>query len=303
VQKIFTKIRNVLNEREDEILKEIDNEFDNKLFNEDIIKNAEQIPNKIKISLEKGKLINNKWNDDNKLNTIINDCINIEKNIEYINKINENIKKYKNNNKSFLSNIKFEPDETKIDLYLNKIKNFGKIYERYLINSKIINNDEYNTIKNWINPNKNMKLELLYRLSDNGEEFSKFHELYDNKGPTFTLFHIKDGNKVGIYIPLSFDNKSGWKSDYETFIFNLNQNKKYKKAREDYSLYCHQNNGSYTDYFGCDSKCKTMRKIIHHKEINNTYEKGNEILPSNNKTKYYDLLEVEVFKISIIDKI
>ena len=300
IQKIFTKIRNVLNEREDEILKEIDNEFDNKLFNEDIIKNIEQLPNKIKISLEKGKLINNKWNEDNKLNIIINDCINIEKNIETINKINENIKKYNNNN--YISNIKFDPDETKIDLYLNKIRKFGTIYEGYLINSKIINDEECNIIKNWVNPNKNIKLELLYRLSDNGEEFSKFHELCDNKGPTLTLFHIKDGNKVGIYTPLSFDNKSQWKSDYETFIFNLNQNKKYKKAREKDSLYCCKSYGAYTDYFGCDSDCKTMRKIIHHSNIYNSYEKGREILPSNSQTKYYDLLETEVFKISIEDK-
>ena len=197
VQKIFTKMGNVLNEREDEILKEIDNEFDNKLFKEDIIKNDEQLPTKIKKSLEKGKLINNKWNEDNKLNMIINDCINIEKNIEYINKINENLKKYNNNNSS-ISNIKFGPNETKIDLYLNKIKNFGQIYEGYLINSKIINDDECNIIKIWINANKIIKLKLLYRLSYNGEEFSKFHELCDNKGPTLTLFHIKDGNKVGI---------------------------------------------------------------------------------------------------------
>ena len=60
---------------------------------------------------------------------IINDCINIEKNIEYINKINENLKKHNNNNSS-ISNIKFDPDETKIDLYLNKIKNIGQIYGR-----------------------------------------------------------------------------------------------------------------------------------------------------------------------------
>ena len=218
---------------------------------------------------------------------IINDCINIEKNIEYINKINENLKKHNNNNSS-ISNIKFDPDKTKIDLYLNKIKNIWKIYGDYLINSKIINDDEWNIIKNWINPNIIIKLKLLYRLSDNGEEFSKFHELCDNKGPTLTLFHIKDGNKVGIYTPLPFDGKSESKGDYETFIFNLNQNKKYKKAREKDSLYCYKNNGPYTDYFGCDSSCKTMRKIVHHKEILYSYEKGREILPSNNQTIYYD---------------
>ena len=43
------------------------------------------------MSLEKGKKINEEWNDDN-LNSLINDCINIENNIKEINIINESIK-------------------------------------------------------------------------------------------------------------------------------------------------------------------------------------------------------------------
>ena len=81
---------------------------------------------------------------------------------------------------------------------------------------KIINNDECNIIKDWIDQNKNIKAELLYRLSDNGEEFSKFHELCDNKGPTLTLFYTQEGISGGIYTPLSWDNHSNWKNDMET---------------------------------------------------------------------------------------
>ena len=44
-----------------------------------------------------------------------------------------------------------------------------------------------------------------------------------------------------------------------------------------------------------------MKKIIHYSnDINLYYENGSEILPSKGETKYYDLLEVEVFKISFI---
>ena len=228
---------------------------------------------------------------------IINDCINIEKNIEYINKINENLKKHNNNNSS-ISNIKFDPDKTKIDLYLNKIKNIWKIYGDYLINSKIINDDECNIIKNWINPNIIIKLKLLYRLSDNGEEFSKFHELCDNKGPTLTLFHIKDGNKVGIYTPLILDNKSSWKNDMNTFIFNLNKNQKFKKLRNDGSLYCNSNYGIYTADFGNES-IKAIK--LYGNGINSYYENGLDILPNNRETKSYDLEEMEVYKISKIN--
>ena len=53
--------------------------------NEDIIKDNEKLPNKIKLS-EKGKIINEKWNEDNnQINSLINDYINIENNIKEIN--------------------------------------------------------------------------------------------------------------------------------------------------------------------------------------------------------------------------
>ena len=94
IQKIFTKIRNAINNREEELLLEIDNEFEKLYFNEEI---SEKLPNKIKISLEKGKLIDKEWNN-NKLNSLINDCINIENDINTINKINEKIKECKSTN-------------------------------------------------------------------------------------------------------------------------------------------------------------------------------------------------------------
>ena len=56
IQNIFTKIRNILNEREDQLFKEIDNICNDKYFNEDIIKNGEKLPKYIKLSLDKGKL-------------------------------------------------------------------------------------------------------------------------------------------------------------------------------------------------------------------------------------------------------
>ena len=53
----------------------------------------------------------------------------------------------------------------------------------------------------------------------------------EKKGTTLTLFETKDENIGGIYTPLSGDRTSCWKNDYETFIFNLNQNKKCKKIK------------------------------------------------------------------------
>ena len=123
VQKIFTKIRTILNEREDKLILEIDNKFNEIYFEESIIKNIEKLPNKVKISLDKGKLIDKEWKDL-ELKLMLNDCINIENNIQYINEINQNINKFNSNN-----NIKIEfiPKEEGINEFLEKVKQFGKI--------------------------------------------------------------------------------------------------------------------------------------------------------------------------------
>ena len=110
IQKVFTKLRNELNNREDELLLEVDNKFNELYFNEDIIKDCDKLPNKIKKSLEKGKEIENNW-ENNKLSLLINNCINIENNIKYIKMLNENIGKINN----FEIDIKFYPQEENIN--------------------------------------------------------------------------------------------------------------------------------------------------------------------------------------------
>ena len=122
------------------------------------------------------------------------------------------------------------------------------------LDSKIINENEecYNMdLKKWINPNKNLKAQLLYRLSENGEKYETFHELCDKKGPTLTLFHLKEnGQKLGIYTPLSWDKDNTTKNDMETFIFSLNKEQKYKKVNNSNSIYSPSTYGPYTQYFG-----------------------------------------------------
>ena len=123
MQNIFTKIRNALNEKEDELLIQIDKEYDKLFINDNFIKESEKYPNKVNNSLEKGKSIDKEWNN-NKLILMINDCINIENNISDINKLNENIKKcYSNDKKEF----EFSISEIEVNNFLVNIKEFGKI--------------------------------------------------------------------------------------------------------------------------------------------------------------------------------
>ena len=111
ISKIFTKIRNIVNEREDKLLLDLDNKYEEIYFKEDIIKKGEKLPNQIKINLDKGKILDREWDeDDNKLINRINDCLNIENNIQNIININNNIKKCNSVN----ININFFPEDDNI---------------------------------------------------------------------------------------------------------------------------------------------------------------------------------------------
>ena len=92
IQTIFTKLRNCLNDREEELLLEVDKKYNDLFFDENTIKEGERLSNSIKINFDKGKQINND-SDKVPLNEFINDCINIEDNINKINSIKEKVLK------------------------------------------------------------------------------------------------------------------------------------------------------------------------------------------------------------------
>ena len=140
IEKIFTKIRSAINDREDELLMELDNKFDIK---EENVKESQKLPNKIKSALEKGKIINQELNNENSLSSFINDCIIIENRIKDISTMNEKIKKYN----SLIFDMKFNYEDSDLNNIINLIKNFGNI--NYNVNefknSKIIlsNTNDY----------------------------------------------------------------------------------------------------------------------------------------------------------------
>ena len=150
IANIFTKIRSALNDRETDLLLEVDTFFDEKYFKEDLIKQGEKTPNRIKIILDKEKSLNEGWNDKNKLVQNINESINIENNIKNIKDMGEIIKKYN----SEVINVCFFPKENEISKILEKIKKFGEINDgKYEF--KFIPQDVYNIDENGVNIIKN----------------------------------------------------------------------------------------------------------------------------------------------------
>ena len=149
----FTKMRNTINEREDKLLLEIDNKFNDLFFKggDDIIKKSEKFPDKIKNALIRGNQLNNDWdNNDDILNSKINDCIQIENSIKFIKEIDDNIKKYNSKN-------------TKIKFITSKENDFNDIITKIMDFGQIMNeNPESNIFKFKFKNGKN------YSLSENG---------------------------------------------------------------------------------------------------------------------------------------
>ena len=308
IQNIFTKIRTVLNEKEDKLLLDIDKEYDNIYFKEDIIKESEKLPNKIKKSIEKGKIIEKEWNDNN-LSSLINDCIIIENNINDINKINDNIKK-SNINKN--NKIEYNIEEEQINNLIDTIKNFGKIitndnlYDDYKIENKnpmhkltnhsssvlclcvlkdgrLVSGSSDNSIiiynKNTYQPDLIIKehsssIFCIIQLST-GElvscSYDKTIKIYNIKGVQYEVLQTLNYHSNYVWKILELKNKTLVSCSYDSsIIFYLKDNNEYKK---DYQI---STNGSCTS-------------IIQTKDNEICYSENN-----NNAICFYDILERKI---------
>ena len=295
IQKIFTKIRNIINNREDELLIDIDKKFNDIYFNEDIIKDGEKFPYKIQLSLEKGRKINDEW-EKNNLSSLINDCIIIEENINDINKINENIQKYN----SFNAKIIFEPEENEINKFLEKIKIFGSIKE--IINKSVLFESkiefDHELVKSWLN-NRNFTSSLLFRKSRDGSNINDFHSKCDNKGITIVFIETTKGYKFGGYTELQWNTNSGHIKDDVTFIFSLNNRQKYTARNNNDRIYCGTGQGP---QFGCSYPeihflSNLNKGYSYDNSSKNTFLLGRKL---TNGEENWDVKELEIFKITYI---
>ena len=290
IQNIFTKFRSELNDKEDKLLLEIDKEFEDKFINENIIKESEKLPNKIKENLDRGKSIDNNWKN-NKLNSAINDCINIEENIKDINKINESILKCKDSKDN---NISVFLNENEIIESINKIS-INKLFE---------SNIEFDQqlVKSWL-INKNFSAKLLFRKTRDGSTTNDFHNKCDNQGITIIFIETTKGYKFGGYTELEWEKKGCSKRDKSTFIFSLNNKQKYTPRNDNSTINCSNN---YCPWFGSSShpeiylQYNTLNKgQSWDNSSDNTFFNGKKL---TNGEEYWDVKELEVFKIIYLNK-
>ena len=297
IAKIFTKIRKEINDREDKLYLEIDNYYEKNYCNEDIIKKSDKLPKRIKDSLEKGKLIENEWNDENKLNVAINDCINIENNLKDINTINDNIKKYNQNNKI---NYKYYCD---FDNLINEIKNFDLLSN---FDSLILKNtNDINKFLSLIETNvKINNTNLLYRSTRDGFNYLSIVKKINNKSNLIFLYLTGNNRIFGAYIKSKLENidlngSRKYYKDENAFCFSLNHNKKYKILVPGNSIAFDS-----TNYILIGNNCNSngfyyYQNIIYDKELINRVKIYDFCKNSELAEGFGNLNELEIFEINL----
>ena len=233
IHKVFTTIRTKLNDREDELLKQIDKIYEKKIFSQNIeIFKDKKYGNKIKTYIEKGKLAEKDWEINENKNSLINDCINVEKTIKKINKLNAGIEKYRSKNKK----LKFfiEPDEL-----INLIKKQGS-FNDYNLNQQEININ----IEDYIPHKLSLKKQI------NNNYYCNNSNIYDNlcffisKNDEYVLGYVNSNDCASI-IFYDINNNNELKT-----IKNANGGnavsliKYYNYSKYDMILSCCQSSGS-----------------------------------------------------------
>ena len=262
IQKIFSKIRTSIDERENELLSDVDNKFNEKFCKEDIIEKSSKLPDKIKLSLEKAKLSDNDWNNDNKLSSLINDCLNVEKNIKNINNLNDKINNCKKYNNYI---INFTPQDNKVDKFIHKIKKFGQldIVSNFFEDSLIVKNEEdskklYELISKKI---KIKNIKLIYRASKDGDKYKTVTDKLNNKSNLLFIYLTGNQRIFGNYLKVKLEDlgkeKDKYYQDENAFVFSLNNNKIYKILKPELAIrFCGKskpivvgNNGNTNGYY------------------------------------------------------
>ena len=200
-----------------------------------------------------------------------------------------------------INNLKNEISELKQNVqdllnFKKKIEEKAKEREKEMncIDSKILqSNENYKKIlKEWINPNKEIKTELLYRLSRDGDSMETFYSMCSDASPKIILTKSKDEHIFGAYTTLKFK-KGECKNliDNETFLFSLSKNQKFKKKNESKNKRDFYSSKSGLNFGGGDFwfTNNTMKSYYSNKSYY--------FLPKNYLPSVVELKELEVFKI------
>ena len=165
-----------------------------------------------------------------------------------------------------------------------------------VFNSNIINQKEEKIIKSWFNT-KILSAELLYDTNTDGDSIDDFKKKCYGQFPTLVLIRTDMGFMFGGYATTAWKD-NGPITDYNSFVFSFNPDKKYNVTMPRYAL------------FGCNSKEKVLFQFgsLCFKIEDNCTKTGNNVIRGSGYEKgLIDLIKgdhkfrvsrLEIFKVN-----
>ena len=220
---------------------------------------------------------NNKIIELNNINQQQNNKIN-----ELINKI-ENLKEIINGNKN--------------NIIIQKKENIQIIFNDSIIISK--NKNYISNLNKWINQREGkFNTKLLFRKSINGNSYNEFHRLCDNQGKTLLLIQTDNNLIIGGYTTKDWNTSGKWYNDEKSFLFSLTKGRIFPSKKNCHSIRGSKELGPWFAYIGFrELGRKDLTQGIFHYHLNENFENYNEIIPNNNKDTFFNVIEIEIYKI------
>ena len=186
--------------------------------------------------------------------------------------------------------------EEKINFLYDHIKSKEGYSDAVLKKSQLLNEKQIEILQNWISPKKYFRCKLIYNAKVDGDKLSTYHSLYDNKGPTLTIFTTNNNLILGGYLSISFDENSGWIHDENAFLFSFNPDEKYSSIDTTYTFYGGKDRGPtfggynieiFDNFLKNDKNKYNMNRVTF--DFNKKYKNSKEI--------YFKVKDLQVFQI------
>ena len=198
-----------------------------------------------------------------------------------------------------LKKLQIENDNLKQLLLKKKNDNFETYKNLFnsIKNSSILKEGEELMIKNWINSNRKISFELIYKGTRDGDDVKDFHKLCDEISPTLTLAQTKNGNRFGGYTSVALTKNSSDNGIYDpnAFVFSIDKKYKYNTNNPSYAVRSYASRGpcfggSCPFYIGN----KFLTKNTSYSNPSNDYNCPPYVLTG---AEYFTLDELEVYKV------
>ena len=147
---------------------------------------------------------------------------------------------------------------------------------------------------------KKIEMQLLYRLTTNGDAASTFHSKCNYQGYTLSLIRNTKGYRCGGFTSKNWTSCGNYVNDPNAFLFSLEYKEQYFTYDGNNAIY---DNGSYGPSFGngCDLNIANncTQNISSYCNFPYTYS-GVKVRVLSGGFYYFKVNEIEVYKINII---